>query len=275
MIPTVLTIAGSDPSGGAGIQADLKTFSTIGVYGAAAITCLTVQNSKGVQEITFIPPSLVQKQVEAVLNDHQVTHIKIGMIGQMEISKTISTLLKSFAGESIYDPVITATTGQDLLEKTKLDELNTYLINSVTVLTPNIIELEQLSGRKIETEQDVFEIGRNFLQSKEKMRVLLVKGSHLEEEETTLSDYMFTRDGAIKKDTRKRHPSVHLHGTGCTYASAFTAYHTQTNDDLLSFQKTGRYMSRLIEQSMRYLVVKNDSNGPLIHHLVRKEEDIF
>jgi len=146
MIKTILTLAGSDPTGGAGIQADLKTMTAAGVYGAAVITCITVQNSRGVTRVEPLHPVLVGEQIEAVLADHQVTHIKIGMVGTGGIGRVIARKLRDFAGEMIFDPVLLSTTGQQLMAPQDLDSVRADLLPITTVLTPNLPELEKLTG---------------------------------------------------------------------------------------------------------------------------------
>ncbi|MDH3392927.1 MAG: hydroxymethylpyrimidine/phosphomethylpyrimidine kinase, partial [Desulfobulbaceae bacterium] len=146
-VPAVLSIAGSDPSGGAGIQADLKTFTSIGVYGAAAITSLTTQNTMGVSGITVLPPELVRKQITEVLADLTVSHVKIGMVGSEETAIAIVEALRDFDGEVIYDPVIRSTSGKALCEENTPLTLAEHIVTRATVLTPNIPELAMLSGQ--------------------------------------------------------------------------------------------------------------------------------
>ena len=148
MTRTVLTIGGSDPTGGAGIQADIKTLTMLGVYGAAAITCVTVQNSHGVTAIQPLDPELVAAQIRAVLDDHHVHHVKIGMVGSTPIARAIGESLAGFEGEVIYDPVLSATTGQPLMEESGLDSLRRELLRRTTILTPNLPELARFRGRR-------------------------------------------------------------------------------------------------------------------------------
>ena len=150
MLATVLTIAGSDPTGGAGIQADLKTMTSIGVYGAAAITCITVQNSHGVVNIECLPSDLVYQQIRAVLDDHMVTHVKIGMVGNTDIAMAICDALTEFGGEVIYDPVMLASTGQPLMQEDTAVDMLHAIVSRCTVITPNIHELTRLSKDEID-----------------------------------------------------------------------------------------------------------------------------
>ena len=141
----VLTIAGSDPSGGAGIQADLKTFTVIGVYGGAVISCLTVQNTRGVFAIQPVEPTLVKKQISNVLNDFNVTHIKIGMLGSAPVAESICDALTDYNGEIIYDPVLISSSGQELIDPKGHETIRRKVLPICTVLTPNIPELSVMA----------------------------------------------------------------------------------------------------------------------------------
>lgn len=263
--PTVLTIAGSDPSGGAGIQADLKTMTAIGVYGAAAITCITVQNSLGVTESAPLDGSLVVRQVQAVLADHHVTHIKIGMIGTIEIARALGELLAGYQGEVIYDPVLASTTGHSLLNCSSLTELSDQLISKVTVLTPNCDELEQLCRQKIVTPEEALACARSILDRHVRLQAVIVKGGHLEADSPDIHDYLALKNQEVITSKRTRIKSVNLHGTGCTYASAFTAFHCLENDYRKAFSLSAAYMDKVISKSRSISLVKSGVNGPLVH----------
>jgi len=265
--PTVLTIAGSDPSGGAGIQADLKTMTAIGVYGAAAITCITVQNSRGVAESVPLDSGLVVRQVQAVLSDHQVTHIKIGMVGTLEIASALGEILANFYGEVVYDPVLTSTTGQSLLNSSSLADLSEQLISKVTVLTPNCDELAQLCQQEITTPEVALACAGTILARHEHLQAVIVKGGHLEPERPDIHDYLVMKNQEIRTSKRIRIRSANLHGTGCTYASAFAAFHCRENDYLKAFSLAAAYMDRLINTSRSISLVQSGTNGPLVHAL--------
>ncbi|MCX5870489.1 MAG: bifunctional hydroxymethylpyrimidine kinase/phosphomethylpyrimidine kinase [Deltaproteobacteria bacterium] len=265
--PTVLTIAGSDPTGGAGIQADLKTMTVIGVYGAAAITCITVQNSRGVTESVPLDGGLVVRQVQAVLTDHDVTHIKIGMVGAIEIARALGKLLASYQGEVIYDPVLASTTGQSLLSCGSLAELSDQLISKVTVLTPNCSELEQLCRQKIATPEEALACARGILARHEHLRAVIVKGGHLEPEKPDIYDYLVMKNQEVRISKRIRIRSANLHGTGCTYASAFAAFHCRENDYPKAFFLAAAYIDSIISKSSTISLVKSGTNGPLVHAL--------
>jgi hydroxymethylpyrimidine/phosphomethylpyrimidine kinase len=265
LLPTILTIAGSDPTGGAGIQADLKTLTAIGVYGAAAITCITVQNSRGVTESVPLESGLVARQVQAVLADHDVTHIKMGMIGTIEIARALGELLTDFHGEVIYDPVLASTTGHSLFQDSHFDELENQLISKVTVLTPNANELAQLCRQQINTPEEALSCAHSLLARHQHLRAVVVKGGHLEPESPTIHDYLVMKDQESLTNTRPRRASRNLHGTGCTYASAFAAYHCLTRDYAQAFTMTAAYMDTIIHASSTLSIVKSDMGGPLVH----------
>lgn len=265
--PTVLTVAGSDPTGGAGIQADLKTMTSLGVYGAAAITCITVQNSLGVSESVPLDNGLVVRQVEAVLADHHVTHIKIGMIGTIKIARALGTLLAGFHGEVIYDPVLAATTGQSLFHYSSLNDLDDRLISTVTVLTPNFAELEQLCQQKMASAAEALSGARGILARHERLQAVIVKGGHLEGDRSDICDYLVLKDQETETSKRTRIQSNNLHGTGCTFASAFAAFHCLKNDYRQAFFLSAAYMDKVIRASCSISLVKSGTGGPLVHAL--------
>ena len=265
--PTLLTIAGSDPSGGAGIQADLKTMTSIGVYGAAAITCLTVQNSLGVQEIHPMSADLVYAQVKAVLDDHNVTHIKIGMTGTVEIVECLGRILHTFSGGVIYDPVLAATSGASLLTEAGISALNSSLLNRVTYLTPNGGELEFLSNKRIQSNEDAINNARFLLDTYPTMKAVIVKGGHVNETAKDISDFLVQQNGKVYESRRERIHNNNLHGTGCTYASALASYLCLAADPVSAFQRAGQYMDTIIRFGVDKRVTKSGSNGPLLHTL--------
>ncbi len=266
--PTLLSIAGSDPSGGAGIQADLKTMTSIGVYGGAAITCLTVQNSRGVQKIHSLPPDFVRKQVEAVLVDHNVTHIKIGMVGTARIMETLGETLEAFAGVVVYDPVLASSTGESLLQKEGFPSLQKHLLSRVTILTPNMGELELLTNTRLSSQKEAVAAAKILLETCPYLQAVVLKGGHLETESAAIHDFLVGRDGTLHESKRKRRECRNLHGTGCTYASALASYLCLGHDLAPAFQLAGDYMDRIIQAGVNDSVVKSGSNGPLFHYRV-------
>jgi hydroxymethylpyrimidine/phosphomethylpyrimidine kinase len=238
-LPIALTIAGSDSGGGAGIQADLKTFAALGVYGASVITALTAQNTHGVQAIHRAPPEIVSAQIEAVLDDFSVAAIKIGMLGSAEIASMVAERLSSSAwkgGESllspgeggpkgrmrafvIYDPVMIASSGDALSGVGFVEAIAQELLPLVDCLTPNLAEAAALLSEPIaRSEEDMVRQGAALL--KLGPRAILMKGGHLEGDEAT--DLLVTEDG-VRRFAAPRIGSKNLHGTGCTLSSAIAA----------------------------------------------------
>lgn len=263
---TILSIAGSDPTGGAGVQADLKTMTSLGVYGAAAITCITVQNSRGVQEIHPLSSHLVEAQIKAVLEDHNVTHIKIGMTGTREIIECLAEVLSSFPGTVIYDPVLAATSGQALLQD-GISSLRKLLLPNISYLTPNIGELQILTNKEIHTSKDALAAAATLLKTNPSMKGVIVKGGHLYETSPAICDFLVQQKGMIEKSERRRLKNNNLHGTGCTYASALASYLCLQHSPVTAFQLTGEYMHKIIEIGTGKSATITNSNGPLFHAL--------
>ncbi len=269
MIQTILVIAGSDPCGGAGIQADLKTITTIGGYCAAVITCITVQNSYGVTNINALSPELIKKQIFAVFQDHNVTHVKIGMVGDITNSEAIAQSLDTFEGTIVYDPVMNATTGQQLFRQEQETHRPDKLINRVSVLTPNIPELETLTNKKVTSKTEALSASRLLLSEFANLQSILLKGGHADDMKDITDYFVFKYKGKIEIEsaTHPRILSKNSHGTGCTLASAFSTYHTIYNDNLLAFHHSIKYMSSLIKLGSEQLIVRNPSGcGPLLHY---------
>ncbi len=270
--PTVLSIAGSDPTGGAGIQADLKTMTSIGVYGAAAITCLTVQNGSGVSMIEPLSPELVTRQVQAVLSDYRVSQIKIGMVGNLEIARAIGRVLQNFQGQVIYDPVLSASSGQILSRLDAPEQLHQSLIGQVSVLTPNREELAWISGLPVTNWDQAVSAARTILarHSISKSGLLqgvIIKGGHLNNESPEINDLLIRPDKDPLRDSRPRRGNKELHGTGCTYASALSSYLALGHDLTEAFHLAGAYMDQVIQASLVQRISRRSGYTPLLHHL--------
>ena len=210
VIPVALTIAGSDPSGGAGIQADLKTFHQFGVYGEAVITLLTVQNTLGVRRVETLPPDLVLEQLEAVIEDIRPAAAKTGALGSAEV---IRALAKRFPFPLVVDPVLASKNGAALA-----DSAIRELAPHASLVTPNLDEAAFLTGSAVETVADM----RRAASALRAMGAesVLVKGGHLEGDRAV--DVLLTAEGYTELDT-PRAATAHTHGTGCTYSAAITA----------------------------------------------------
>ncbi len=265
MTRTVLTIGGSDPTGGAGIQADIKTLTMLGVYGAAAITCVTVQNSHGVTAIQPLDPELVAAQIRAVLDDHHVHHVKIGMVGSTPIARAIGESLAGFEGEIIYDPVLSATTGQPLMEESGLDSLRRELVRRTTILTPNLPELARLTGA--DGPLDVRRAVEELLTTSDCLRAVIVKGGHLLDPQ--LTDTLFLRNNNEIKSIPVAHHKIlttNTHGTGCTFASALAAYLCRGFFLEQAFRKTVAFLQHLLARSADKNIIRHPGGcGPMLH----------
>ncbi len=266
----VLTIAGSDPSGGAGIQADLKTFTAIGVYGGAVISSLTVQNTQGVFGVQAVDPAFVKDQIYRVLSDLNVSHIKIGMLGSAAVSESICDALADFSGEIIYDPVLVSSSGRQLIDQGGYDAVRAHLLGICTVLTPNLPELFLLTKKNCTHKDSLLAAAETVLQQYGKLRSVIITGGHFRPEEKSISDYLVTAPGASRNVGYKEisHPRIashNTHGTGCTFSAAFTAYHLLTGDDSEAFQRATDYMAAIIKKSAPFKI--GHGTGPLMHHL--------
>ncbi len=217
----VLTIAGSDSSGGAGIQADIKTMLANGVYAMSAVTALTAQNTTGVREILEVPPEFLAKQIDAVFEDIFPDAVKIGMVSSGALIETIAERLKFYgAGNIVVDPVMIATSGSRLMKSDAVTALERKLFPLAVLITPNIPEAETLSGVRIAGHEDLIEAARHISEAYE--CAVLVKGGHLEEESGKADDLLYA-DGVFCWFEGQRIENPNTHGTGCTLSSAIAA----------------------------------------------------
>jgi hydroxymethylpyrimidine/phosphomethylpyrimidine kinase len=219
-VPVMLTIAGSDPSGGAGIQADLKTASALGVYGASVVTALTAQNTRGVTGIHAVPPAFVVEQYESVMCDLDVRAVKIGMLGSVDVVEAVASMLERRPAPAlILDPVMIASSGDRLIPADAERAIHDLLVPLAGLVTPNVPEASALSGVVIEGVDDLAEAGRALLRLG--AGAALVKGGHLPGPES--SDVLVTA-GAARRLVRSRIDTVNTHGTGCTLSAAIASY---------------------------------------------------
>lgn len=218
-IPTVLTIAGSDSGGGAGIEADLKTFASIGAHGLVALTTVTAQNTTGVIGIHEIPPEMIRLQIEAVVNDIGVDFAKTGMLSSSTIIREVAKAIKSYGLKVVVDPVMVAKSGAPLLRSEAVSTLKKELIPLAEVITPNLNEAEVLTSMKILTVEDSIKAGKSLLSMGPK--AVVVKGGHLKGDAI---DVLCMSDGSVKEFRSARVDSPTTHGTGCTFSSAIAAY---------------------------------------------------
>jgi hydroxymethylpyrimidine/phosphomethylpyrimidine kinase len=213
-IPVILTIAGFDPSGGAGIAADLKTFAAHNCYGVAAITALTVQNTQGASAVHPMDAGLLKKSIEALFNDESIKAIKIGMLASRANADVVQSFLEANASiPSVLDPVIRSSNGLELLDAAGLDLLRAHLLSRVTVITPNLDEASALAGMKIENVEEMKVAARKLVEMG--ARAVVVTGGHLEK----AIDVFF--DGSkLETFVGDRVKPDNTHGTGCTFSSA-------------------------------------------------------
>jgi len=212
-----LTIAGSDPSGGAGIQADLKTFHQFGVYGEAIITLLTVQNTRGVDRVEFVPCELVFAQLNAVLEDIPPDAAKSGALGSAEVVRALARAAEGFHFPLVVDPILMSKHGQPLAASEAVDAIRAALLPCAALVTPNVPEAEALSGIAIRGPEELRRAAERIRE--QGARAVLIKGGHLEGPAT---DVLW--DGAEWREfPAPRLETRHTHGTGCTYSAAITA----------------------------------------------------
>lgn len=256
-----LSIAGSDPSGGAGIQADLKTFSACGCYGATVIVAVVDENTIGVTGVHPIPVPFVSGQIKSVLDDIGADAVKIGMLHSSELILSVKeTLAKYNIKNIVLDPVMVATSGDKLLQDEAIETLKKELIPFVRVITPNIPEAEILLGKKIHNQEDLPHVVKD-LSFGNRVSVLL-KAGHLTEEELTDVFYNAETDEIIKLKSKRIH-TKNTHGTGCTFSSAiaaFLAHDLPLND---AVEQAKDYMNKAIMAGADYEIGKG--HGP-VHH---------
>ncbi|MDH6516250.1 hydroxymethylpyrimidine/phosphomethylpyrimidine kinase [Streptomyces sp. SAI-208] len=218
MKPLVLTVAGSDSGGGAGIQADLKTMLALGVHGMSVVTAVTAQNSLGVQGAWELPVEAVRAQYRSVVDDIGVQAVKTGMLASAELVETVAELVGATDAPAVIDPVGVSKHGDPLLASSALDSVRRLLLPVATVATPNLDEVAQLTGVRVESESQLREAAAAVLSYGPKW--VLIKGGHLTGDAVDL-----LTDGTAEHWLRApRHDNRHTHGTGCTLASAIASY---------------------------------------------------
>jgi len=249
--PVVLTVAGSDPSGGAGVQADLKTATALGVYGAAVLTGLTAQNTRGVQEVHPVPAAFVSAQLASVVGDLDVRAVKTGMLGDASVVAAVAAGLPSCP--LVVDPVMVATSGHRLVPEEAVEAISALLVPRATVVTPNAPEAQLLTGT-----DDLAEAGRRLVG--QGARHALVKGGHLEG--GTVTDLLVSATGVVEL-TWPRVDTPHTHGTGCTLSAA-VATRLALGDDVPTAVDAARgYLRRALLSGAERVV--GAGRGPVDH----------
>ena len=255
-VPVVLTIAGSDSGGGAGIQADLKTFAALGVYGTSVLTAITAQNTQRVTAVHEVPVEMVAAQIEAVMSDIAVDAVKTGMLSSSAIIETVASQLgRHSISRLVVDPVMVAKSGDRLLREDAVESLRTKLIPLAAVVTPNLPEAEVLAGIKIKTLDDSQEAARRIVALGAK--TVVVKGGHLPGTPVDLfyDGSQFHQFAAPRIETRS------THGTGCTFASAIAAGLAKGMGVLEAIGAAKEYVT----QAMKHAYPIGHGHGPLNH----------
>lgn len=258
--PVILSIAGSDCSGGAGIQADIKTISALGGYAASAITAVTVQNTLGVRAVHALPPEIVCGQIEAVMEDLQPVSIKIGMVNDIQTVRVISDCLRKYSPEYVvYDPVMVSSSGRKLMSDEAINEIKKELLPFVTIITPNLDEAFVLTGKRIRTVQDMQYTAQKL--TEEYQTNILIKGGHLEGDK--MYDLLHTSDYTYHIYEEQKIESNNLHGTGCTLSSAIATLLTKGYPMREAIRNAKDYITQAILAGKDLQV--GHGNGPLWH----------
>jgi hydroxymethylpyrimidine/phosphomethylpyrimidine kinase len=259
MIANVLTVAGSDPSGGAGVQADLKACSAQGVYGMAALTALTVQNTRGVTGVHMVPPAFVRDQIAAVFADIRVDAVKIGMIGTAEVGEAVAAALAGYPGPIVLDPVMVAKGGSRLLDDAAVATVRDRLLPLAQVLTPNLGEAAALVGAAPASDRAGMEAAARSLVRLGAAAVLL-KGGHLDGSGSP--DLLLTDAGADWLEG-PRIDTKNSHGTGCTLAAALAARLARGDDLATAARAAKAYVTGALAAAHRLSV--GGGHGPTHH----------
>lgn len=237
----VLTIAGSDPSGGAGIQQDLKTITVCGCYGATVITSLTSQNTLGVQSAMAVPPGVVASQLQSVLSDLQPAAVKIGMIPDRDVAEAIVCALRPVSVPIVYDPVMISTSGYALMAPDAIDYIAQHLFPLCTLITPNLPEAERICVDGLSA-------------------AYLIKGGHANSD--MMTDVLHMPDGTTHEYTTPRIRTRNLHGTGCTLSSAIASYLALGHSLPQAVSLAKDYITSAIQRSVDIHI--GSGNGPLV-----------
>jgi len=261
MAHVVLTIAGSDPSGGAGIQADLKTFHQRGVYGTSVVTLVTVQNTQKVSDIEILSPDIVEKQLEAVLEDIPPVAAKTGALGNSAIVRLIADKAREFSFPLVVDPVMISKHGRPLMTEQAQSVLTEKLLPHAFLITPNLHEAEAMSGMPVRDLESMEKAAA--IIAEKGAKAVLVKGGHLEGEAI---DILYL-DGTISRFSSPRLNTPHTHGTGCTYSACIVAELAKGRDLKTSVEVAKKYITRAIETNPGL----GKGSGPVNHHACIEE----
>lgn len=265
--PCVVTIAGTDPSGGAGIQADIKAISATGSYAASVITALVAQNTQGVQAIQAVPAEFVTQQMNSVFDDLTVDAVKIGMLHNEEMIETVARGLEKFKPSyTVLDPVMVAKNGSPLLDLSTVTFLKKRLFPLVTLITPNLFEAEKIMEQPIQTtdamESAAITLGKEFNIN------VLIKGGHLDAPRA--GDVLYSaKNKSCEWFFVDRVTTRNTHGTGCTLSSAIASYLAQNHSLKESIQLAKKYLTRAIQSGSQFKIGKGF--GPVDHFYYLKD----
>ena len=255
---TALTIAGSDSSGGAGIQADIKTMTANGVFAMSAVTALTAQNTTGVTGIMEVSPEFLKQQIDSIFTDIRPDAVKIGMVSSSDLITAIAEKLTEYHAENIVvDPVMVATSGAKLISDDAIDTLKERLLPMASVLTPNIPEAEVLSGMAVKTEEDMIRAAERI--SENFHCAVLLKGGH---QLNDANDLLY-RDGSYRWFYGKRIDNPNTHGTGCTLSSAVASFLARGFEMNEAVRKAKEYIEGAIISGAEYEI--GHGHGPVNH----------
>ncbi|WP_010530592.1 bifunctional hydroxymethylpyrimidine kinase/phosphomethylpyrimidine kinase [Lentibacillus jeotgali] len=262
-IPTSLTIAGTDPTGGAGIQADLKTFQELKSYGMSVITSVVAQNTTGVQDVHHLPISMIEAQLDSIIDDIPVQALKTGMIANTDMMKIIKRKITSLNAPYVMDPVMVTTSGSTLIDDNARVFLRDELLPLTTIVTPNIPETEHLLDRKVNNEEDMIQAAKDIVKHFG-VKAALIKGGHTKGDATDFlydgkDPYSFSADRIDTHNT---------HGTGCTLSAAITAYLSHG----LSLYRAVEQAKRYVTLAIQYSLSLGQGSGPTNHWAPRIDE---
>jgi hydroxymethylpyrimidine/phosphomethylpyrimidine kinase len=256
-VPVVMTVAGSDSGAGAGIQADLKTFAALGVYGASAITAITAQNTLGVTAVFELPPEMVAAQIDAIVEDLGAEAVKTGMLASAPIVEVVAERLgRHRLGNLVVDPVMVAKSGHPLLLPEAVDALRRLLLPLATVVTPNLSEAEALVGRPLSTEEELEAAARQIADMGP--QAVVIKGGHRPGPEAV--DLLYWQ-GRLQRLVAPRIETSSTHGTGCTFASAIAAYLAQG----LEVPEAVARAKAFLTEALRHAYPLGRGRGPVDH----------
>lgn len=259
----MLTIAGSDSGGGAGIQADIKAISACGAYAASAVTAVTVQNTLGVTAVHPVPVEIIEQQIDAVLSDIGADSIKIGMLHSADVVRAVCSAIDRYKPRFVVlDPVMVSTSGHRLIEESAVAMLRDELISRATIVTPNIPEAEILLGREICSAEDLKGVAQEL--SQRYGVSVLMKAGHLDDD--ILTDIFVDATpggGGIYELSEKRNSTVNKHGTGCTISAAIAAFLAKGLSQYDAVSAAKEYLTAAIESGAEYEI--GSGHGPVNH----------